>query len=71
MLTLTPAYGRDYKSKGEVIEALHEGVEFIINEVGHRYNNKPCQIKELPDGTIKVRWNSLRNVGRINPKDYK
>jgi hypothetical protein len=31
MSTLTPAYGRDYKSKKEVVEAFESGKDFIYN----------------------------------------
>ena len=70
MLTLTPAYGRDYKSLKEVREALVTS-DFIINDVGHPYDGKPCNIRDLPDGTIKVRWHRLRSVNLFNPRDYR
>ncbi len=71
MMTLTPTYGNDYKSIKEVRTALSTNKDFIINQFGHPYDGKPCNIRDLPDGTIKVRWNGLRSVGLFNPRDYK
>jgi len=71
MITLTPAYGKDYKSKGEALKALHNRNEFIINEAFHAYDGKPCHIQDLPDGTIKLRWNSLKSVCLVNPMDFR
>lgn len=32
MATLTPAYGRDYKTKKEAIEAFEQGKDFTLND---------------------------------------
>lgn len=31
---MSPAYGRDYKSKTEVLEAVRAGKDFVINDYG-------------------------------------
>ena len=62
MITLTPAYGKDYKSKKAVVEALESGADFIINELGHRYDGKPCHASDLAGETVKVRYGGLRKV---------
>lgn len=62
MITLTPAYGIDYKSKRLVTRALEAGEDFIINELGHQYDGKPCHARDLDGASVKVRYNNLRNV---------
>lgn len=62
MITLTPAYGRDYKSKKDVIAALKSDKDFIINEFGHPYDGKPCHARDLKGQSVKVRYKQLRQV---------
>lgn len=62
MITLTPAYGRDYKSKREVIEALGKS-DFIIQAYGHPYDGKPCSpTSDLAGQRVQVRYAGLRKV---------
>ena len=37
-MTLTPAYGRDYKSKKEVIAAWDSNQDFLVNDVSSPWN---------------------------------
>lgn len=62
MGTLTPAYGRDYKSRKEVVAALNEGKDFFMNG-GY------CNVKDLPDGFINVRYKKLTQVAVITIKE--
>lgn len=63
MITLTPAYGRDYKSKAAALEDFDANKDFILNGSGTRWDgnliNKP-QI--VADGTkqVKLRYAKLR-----------
>lgn len=51
-MTLTPAFGRDYKSKKEILESLNKGEDFILNAYnGHGY----CSVRDLPNGYVQVR----------------
>ena len=62
MITLTPAYGRDYKSKAAVIEALGKA-DFIINAYGHPYDGKPCSpAADLKGQRVQIRYAKLRKV---------
>lgn len=70
MLTLTPAYNADYKSKKEVTTALKDRKDFIINQIMHPYDGKPCNIQDLPDEDVKVRYNNNRSVMIVNPKEF-
>lgn len=67
-LTLSPAYGRDYKSKKEVEAAWQAGKDFIIETYGHPYSGKPVNIEAvdalLTEGVreVNVRFKQQRSV---------
>ena len=67
MLTLTPAYGKDYKSAKEVKEAWNRGSDFIIADFGHRYEGKPIN-KAQANETVNIRFSQLRKVVVIKPE---
>lgn len=61
MITLTPAYGRDYKSGSDAREDFEAGLDFILNDISSPYDGKPCSIRDFSDGTdIKLRYKKLR-----------
>lgn len=63
MMTLTPAYGRDYKSRADALAAFRGGKDFIINDVTSRWYGKPCSIRDLTEGEkVRIRYKGLRNV---------
>lgn len=63
MVTLTPAYGRDYRSKTSAIADLEAGKDFILNDYASKWNGKPCSILDFEPGTqVKVRYKQLRMV---------
>ena len=56
--TLTPAYGRDYKSAREVREALNAGKDFQLQPSGQY-----CSLRDFPPGTqLLCRYRGLRQV---------
>lgn len=56
--SLTPAYGRDYKNKKEVLEAFNSEKDFILQPEG-AYINK----QQIATGvTVNIRYNKLRSV---------
>ena len=57
---LTPAYGRDYKSKAEVERDFLDGKDFVFNHfLGQTY----CSIRDCQTGMrIKFRYNKERKV---------
>ena len=65
-VTLTPAYGRDYKSKKEVIAALNEPQDFVA----HHYTGGTgyCSVADLADGTVNVRIKKMTHVVVIKIK---
>ncbi len=69
-LTLTPAYGRDYKSRAAVQADWQAGKDFIIANLFHRYDGKPIN-KEQADAegiTVNIRYRQLRQIMVINPE---
>lgn len=63
--TLVPAYGRDYKSRAEVVLALNSGADFTIQT----YNGSGyVSITDL-DGQFQARDKSLRKLWVIKIAD--
>lgn len=66
---LTPAYGRDYKSKGEVREALFRGDDFTVTDIVSPWVGKPANIESLKNAgvvRVKVRYRKQRQVAIFN-----
>jgi hypothetical protein len=58
--TLTPAYGRDYKSKKEVLTDFRDGKDFVYN---HFRRVTYCSIRDYGVGQmVKFRYNSSRDA---------
>jgi hypothetical protein len=62
MHTLTPAYGRDYKSAKAVKEDYLTGKDFIYNNITSPYHGKMCSYRDFPGETVTLRYNALRRV---------
>lgn len=60
--TLTPAYGRDYKSKKAALADFHAGKDFIINDFFSPWDGKPAGKNDLKGYLITFRFNNLRTV---------
>jgi hypothetical protein len=59
-LTLTPAYGRDYKSKKAVIEAWNAGKDFEIANPGFpSYINREDADNDPAMYTVSIRYKGL------------
>ena len=64
-MTLTPAYGRDYKCKKAVQTDWDNGKDFIIADFMHPYSGKHCNKADLQkEGlkTVMIRYNNLRSI---------
>lgn len=67
-LTLVPAYGRDYKSKREVMEAWDAGKDFIVQDMMSPYDGKPinkADAKAAGIGNVNIRYKKMRSVAVI------
>lgn len=63
--TLTPAYGRDYSKRADVVDALNAGVDFTMhNHTFHGY----CSIRDLADGMFTVRNKNYRTAWTVTIK---
>ena len=58
--SLTPAYGRDFKSKAEVEAALLAGKDFVLQPLGCYANLE--SFKSEPGSSLSVRYKGLRSV---------
>ena len=76
MLTLTPAYGRDYKSKKAVTEDFNNDKDFVIMSMaqalfkdgqGGTYTNKTDLVK-MGHKQVKIRYSKLRKVMMMEVK---
>lgn len=68
MLTLSPAYGRDYKSKKAIVADLQADRDFIIENFGHPYSGKPInrsQLLESGEREVKVRYAQKRKLAVV------
>lgn len=70
--TLTPAYGRDYRSKAAVQRDLHEDNDFILHDVFSPWDGRPVNLPQLIEAgytDVNVRYSKLRKVAvfRIMP----
>jgi len=63
-ITLTPAYGRDYRSKKAVLEAWNSDIDFTLNSFGHPFDGKPVNKSQFTnDGLIgTLRYDKQRKV---------
>lgn len=64
-MILTPAYGKDYSSKAEVLEAFLADKDFILNDVQSRWDGKPInrpQVEETGKSEVNVRYKKLARV---------
>jgi hypothetical protein len=64
MTTLTPAYGRDYKNKNDVITDFNNNKDFIINDMFSPYNGKSCNKSDIKNvyKSVKIRYNKLQKI---------
>lgn len=64
-MTLTPAYGRDYKSVKEVKAAWDANQDFVVADLfsgGGTYTNKADLLREGNVGSVTIRYKQLRSV---------
>jgi hypothetical protein len=62
-MTLTPAYGRDYKSKAEVLADFDGDKDFVVADImsGGGYTNKADLIKQGIT-EVNIRYKRLTQV---------
>ena len=65
-MTITPAYGRDYKSAKAAREAFNNNVDFIISDMFSQWDGKPVSKSDLIKGdVVTIRYNKLTRVIQV------
>lgn len=67
-MTLTPAYGRDYKTRKALQADFDAGKDFIINDMSSRWDGKPTNKEDLMSSgytMVKARYDNLRKIAFI------
>lgn len=59
---LTPAYGRDYKSRAAAEADYHAGKDFILAVTGQYCSKR--DLSNMP-GQVWIRYNNLRNTFKV------
>lgn len=64
MLTVVPAYGRDYHSKEGVLKDYNLNKDFKIRDISSRWDGSYINKTDAIEGglTLKIRYNNLREV---------
>ena len=67
MITLTPAYQRDYKSKAAVQKDRDLNKDFIITDMSHRYVGKYANKADLANecAEVLIRYDGLRKIAKF------
>lgn len=65
MITLTPAYNRDYKSKKALMDDIKANKDFILNDYMSPWSGKPISPNDLKGQTILFRYSNLKKVTSI------
>ena len=63
--TLTPAYGKDYKSARDAVAAYKNGVDWRFNLPGDPNDGKYCSIRDLGNQEVYLRYDRMQTVVRI------
>jgi len=62
-MTLVPAYGRDYKSKKDVLADFNAGKDFVIADFSSPYDGKPANKQDLTnEKRIHIRYKKLTQI---------
>jgi hypothetical protein len=61
-MTLTPAYGRDYKSAKAAKADYAENKDFVVNQFGHPADGKYANREDLNGQSVTLRFGNLRKV---------
>lgn len=68
-MILTPAYGRDYKSKKEVVADFEANLDFVLNDIRSPWDGKYINKEQIPPGTrVQIRFSNLRKIALVERK---
>ena len=52
--TLTPAYGKLYRTAKQALEDYHKGRDFILNDPTSPWNKKYCSVRNMGDYELVI-----------------
>lgn len=67
-MTLTPAYGRDYKSEAAAVADFEAGKDFIIADIVSPWCGKPANkqdLKSIGETRVMLRYDRLRKITKV------
>lgn len=62
-MTVTPAYGRDYKNQRAALDDWYGGKDFILQPQGCY-----CSIRDFPNESVTIRYSKMTKVVIANPE---
>jgi hypothetical protein len=62
MITMIPAYGRDYTNAKKAIADWKAGKDFIVMSWGHPFDTKPANINDMKNEKIMLRFSRLEKM---------
>jgi hypothetical protein len=68
MMTLTPAYGRDYKSAKAAKADFAADKDFVINDIMSPDDGRYVNRSQLSGQTVMLRFKELRNTTVVKVK---
>ena len=63
--TVSPAYGRDYKSKAAAEKDFRDGKDFLVHNVDGRMTPRivPCSIRDMAPGVkVELRYKRMESL---------
>ena len=64
-MTLTPAYGRDYKSAKAVKDDYNANKDFVVTDISSPDNGRYANKQQLTGQSVMVRYDRLRKVVKV------
>jgi hypothetical protein len=65
-INLVPAYGRDYTTPAAVLSDWTAGLDFLIADIGSRWNGKYTSSRDWTDQSVRIRFNRLADFTIIH-----
>ena len=72
MITLVPAYGRDYKSTSAVKKALQSQIDFRVQDIGSRWDGMVGNLRDIKNeghSEVKVPYSKLQKATILKMED--
>ena len=65
-MTISPAYGKDYKNQKEAIAAFKDGKDFEMQSIASGFAGSYCSKTDFSPGvTVNIRFKQMRNIAVV------